>query len=92
MNLSKIFECYKFSAKRIIAAFLCMLFLGQQTMFVPVLASEISGVTPETLPGGNNQYNIDPSQLINDTTGIRHYGTFKQTLFLNTAHRILKIL
>ena len=79
MNLSKIFECYKFSAKRIIAAFLCMLFLGQQTMFVPVLASEISGVTPETLPGGNNQYNIDPSQLINDTTGIRHYGTFKLT-------------
>ena len=79
MKLSKIFECYKFSAKRIIAAFLCMLFLGQQTMFVPVLASDISGVTPETLPGGNHQYNIDPSQLINNTTGIRHYGTFKLT-------------
>ena len=79
MNLKEIFACYKFSAKRIIAAFLCMLFLGQQTMFVPVLASEISGVTPETLPGGNHQYNIDPSQLINNTTGIRHYGTFKLT-------------
>ena len=64
MKLSKIFECYKFSAKRIIAAFLCILFLGQQTMFVPVLASDISGVTPETLPGGNHQYNIDPSKLI----------------------------
>ena len=79
MNLKEIFACLEFSAKRIIAAFLCMLFLGQQTMFVPVLASEISGVTPETLPGGNNQYNIDPSQLINGTTGIRHYGTFKLT-------------
>ena len=79
MNLKEIFACLEFSAKRIIAAFLCMLFLGQQTMFVPVLASEISGVTPETLPGGNHQYNIDPSQLINNTTGIRHYGTFKLT-------------
>ena len=79
MKLSKIFECYKFSAKKITAAILCILFLGQQTMFVPVLASDISGVTPETLPGGNHQYNIDPSQLINNTTGIRHYGTFKLT-------------
>ena len=79
MNLKEIFACLEFSAKKITAAILCILFLGQQTMFVPVLASEISGVTPETLPGGNNQYNIDPSQLINNTTGIRHYGTFKLT-------------
>ena len=79
MNLKEIFACLEFSAKKITAAILCILFLGQQTMFVPVLASEISGITPETLPGGNHQYNIDPSQLINNTTGIRHYGTFKLT-------------
>ena len=76
MKLSKIFECYKFSAKRIIAAFLCMLFLGQQTMFVPVLASDITGVEGKPIAGGGEQFDINP-QFNHGDTGFRHYDNFK---------------
>ena len=76
MNLKEKFACLEFSAKKITAAILCILFLGQQTMFVPVLASDITGVDGKQISGGGKQFDINP-QFNHGDTGFRHYDNFK---------------
>ena len=71
MKGKKMKNLYKNSGKAI-SAILAALFLGQQSMVVPVFATEITNVT-----GNNGVYNINPESVIKNTDiGYRKYQNF----------------
>ncbi len=74
MNIKRLPACLNY--KKLISAVLCVLFLAQQTMFVPVIASEITGVEGTPIEGGNQQFDIRP-EFNHGDTGFRHYNDFK---------------
>ena len=66
--------CIKKRLKFIVSVALTAIFASQQTMFLTVAASEITGV----LPANNNTYNIKPTALITGTdTAYRKYTDFR---------------
>ena len=63
-----------FNPKRIFAGLLSVAVFFMYAVPLPVLASEISGITPVS-QGGKNTYNIDAAK-IHGNTGFRHYDKF----------------
>ncbi len=62
---------FNLSVKKLVAFVLTSLFFMQQTMILPAIATDITGVRP----GENGQYNIHPD-FVHGDTGFRHYDNF----------------
>ena len=62
---------FNLSVKKLVAFVLTSLFFMQQTMILPAIATEITGVQA----GADGQYNILPD-FVHGDTGFRHYDNF----------------